>query len=446
MGRIHLIAMIVKVLRIPLHIFGFLQLRKERHVYQQNPNWYRFIPIGIITLLLVVRKCFYKLTYPEIILLSPYYFKDLESWNDNIQSVSFFVIMIWSLKKKKLLWQLVNEAQIHTIKLRFLLGKPLTFKCSKSVMRYGLILMLLLGSFVVKSLYLDYPYGEMKENLITISHKIRLRKIVSFTEYLMGLPRLMFVTVMSTHILYHVLTSGWLQTLGESRLHRNPRLFQFYLSCLICFQSRANLMAGHYFRMSYILLLYTLGYHFSKLLEYCRFEGKDVVQQFKSHDDLEDEAEWSGQDSDDSSKFLIESLSVLSWYLAMWMLLLAAAQCHQEEYLRLTRQTIWEIKFDGNDRETKKFVDGNSWQGQPFKKLDVIDVMFLSGFSIWDRQPISVYFLTEKFRKKSSSGVDLDSVAGHFRLLLNITIFAGMAYFAQQMELRHLHEYSKQQG
>jgi len=70
---------------------------------------------------------------------------------------------------------------------------------------------------------------------------------------------------------------------------------------------------------------------------------------------------------------------------------------------------------------------------------------FLLGISICDRQPVSICFMTTKFRKRNSTYINLDSIAGHFKLLLNLVISASIVYFVQQTELGHLQEYLKQE-
>jgi len=53
--------------------------------------------------------------------------------------------------------------------------------------------------------------------------------------------------------------------------------------------------------------------------------------------------------------------------------------------------------------------------------------------------------MTTKFRKRNSTYINVDSIAGHFKLLLNLVISASIVYFVQQTELGHLQEYLKQE-
>lgn len=69
---------------------------------------------------------------------------------------------------------------------------------------------------------------------------------------------------------------------------------------------------------------------------------------------------------------------------------------------------------------------------------------FLSGISICDRQPVSICFLTHKLRRNKFAYLSLNTIAGHFKLLLNLVVTAGIVYFVQQVELRHLQHYLKQ--
>lgn len=69
---------------------------------------------------------------------------------------------------------------------------------------------------------------------------------------------------------------------------------------------------------------------------------------------------------------------------------------------------------------------------------------FLSGISICDRQPVSICFITYKLRRNKFAYFSLNTIAGHFKLLLNLVVTAGIVYFVQQVELRHLQHYLEQ--
>ncbi|KAH8378737.1 hypothetical protein KR009_001012 [Drosophila setifemur] len=471
MARIHFIFGLVKVLRYPLSIFGFLQLKyiKSQKSFQQRDSCYRFVPVLLVTLILVLYLDRRVQLQKENDLVNSLKIESrpvenwFDKWNDDLQVMSIFLVMIWSLFRRALLWHLVNDAQLAHKKLKSLLGKRLTFNCSWLVFNYGIILTLLLIIFLGKILYLDLPHKESEANTIT------QKDLYEFLNYAMGLPRLMFVMIMALHILYHLINAGWLYSLANLRLPRNPKLFKFQLENLFPFQKRANLLAGLYFRVSYILFFWMVVIRLSDFLRHCRFDTKEFAQLQKSLDDREDEAEWDGVDFEKletSEDLLFKTSLTLSWHLAMWMLLIASAYTQQEEYYNLIEESF-EVEFDGKDLETKGFLSENSWNGHTFNKLDIIDMLvgyykififiskftniyiflqFHSGVCIGDLQSNSICFLTDRLTKKKSSYIDLDCVAGPFKFILNLSISAALGYFAQQLELRHLQAFIKQEA
>ncbi|XP_016969404.2 uncharacterized protein LOC108037363 [Drosophila rhopaloa] len=448
MARLRFIFNIVKVLRFPLHFFGLLQLRfsKSRKLYQQKANLCRFLPAIFISLILLLHRAVSSHWEKESQLVNNLNIEKrplrskTELWNENFTSLCFFLTLIWSLVKKDQLWKLINEAQLAYKNLKSLLGKQLILQCSWLIFIYAILLLLLLTIFGVQILVLNWPKMNGEPKTITLADLFQM------TNFIMGLPRIMFVLIMALHVLYHLMNAGWLQSLRELRLQRNLKLFQFQIHNIFSIQKRINILAGHYFRMSYICYLCIVAFRIAEFLQSFRFDSNEFVQQQKSQEDLEDEAIWDGQENlTTPTNPLMKSLLILSWHLALWMLLLAAAYLQQEEYLNIMKKS-WNFKSDENGCEMREFLDGNKWKGVAFKELDILDIMFFSGICICDRQRDSICFMSDRLRKKNSTYLNLVIIAGHLKLVLNILTFAGILYFVQQMEVRQLHKYLKQES
>ncbi|XP_017022698.1 uncharacterized protein Grl62a [Drosophila kikkawai] len=446
MARFHFIVKIVKVFRFAFSVLGLLQLsfNKSQKLYQHKANCCRFVTAIFIVLILFLYNLLSNAVEKENKLVNDLNIESRPA-NSELRSERFFSIfiflsLVWSWAKKNQLWNLVNEAQLTYKQIKSLLGKHLNLECSWLVLVYSIFLLLLLGVFGAKSLYYDLPKLVDEQNIITLDGLLQLLNLI------MGLPRLIIVLTISLHILYHLMNASWLQSLIELRLHRNLQLYQFQLNILIPSHKKLNILAGYYFRMCYICFLYMLAFRFNHFLQYCVFDSNQVTH--KTQYDLEDEAIWAGQDIDNLTNprdQLIKSLLILSWHLALVMLLLASAYMQQNEYLRLMQES-WNFKTDENNSEVKAFLAEKSWKGHTFKRMDILDIMFLSGVSICDHQPVSICFLTDRFRKKNPTYLNLDFIAGHFRLFFNVVISSGIVYFAQQMELRKLQEYLQQEG
>ncbi|KAH8296635.1 hypothetical protein KR054_009034 [Drosophila jambulina] len=448
MARFHFIVKIVEVFRFVFSFLGLLQLRfsQSQNEYQLRANCCQKLTAIFMVLILLLYNFISTALQRENELVNdlniePRHVKSKsELRNERLYSIFIFLTLVWSWAKRNQLWNLVNEAQLVYKKLSTLLGKRLKLECSWLVLIYSFILLLLLGIFCTKSLYYDWP--KVFDDQYTIS----LDGLFQLFNFMMGLPRLAVVLIMSLHIQFHLMNATWLQSLTEMRLHRNLQLYKYQLSILLPSHKRLNILAGYYFRMSYICFLYMLGFRFNHVLKFCLFDSNKVID--KTQNDLEDEAIWAGQDIEnltDPRDQLINSLLMLSWHLALIMLLLASAYIQQEDYFRIMQES-WNFKTDKNCSEIKAFLTASSWKGHTFKRMDILDIMFLSGISICDRQPVSICFLTDRFRKKNPTYLSLDLIAGHFRLLFNVIISSGIVYFAQQMELRKLQEYLQQEG
>ncbi|EDV38731.2 uncharacterized protein Dana_GF24940 [Drosophila ananassae] len=445
MSRIRFILAVVKAFRFPLFILGFLQLGKSR---KANRNCCRYASTICITLILCIHKQISVMVEKENELVNTLNIEfrplrnRLDLVSETTHSIYFFVTMIWSVMNRDQLRKLVDEAQLAYKRLRSLLGEHLAMECSWLAFIYGIVLILLIATFVAKTFYFDFPHLKGDAKTYTLSELFEL------IDYLVGLARHVFVLIMALHVLYHLICAGWLRSLKDLRLQRNLKWFQFQLHSLLPFQKSVNVVAGSYFKMTYTLFMFIVGLRLADFLQFCSFKAHEVVQQLKTQDDLEDEAAWDGQDISKihcTQSRARASFLLLSWHLALWMLLIAAANCQQREYLCLIRET-WRAEFDGKDMEAKKLVASKSANGLSFKKLDIIDLMFLSGISISERQPFSFCFLTDKLGKRNPAYLDLDSVAGQFKHLLNLALWASIVYFAQQMEIRHLQTHFKQEA
>ncbi|XP_020814341.1 uncharacterized protein LOC110188807 [Drosophila serrata] len=448
MARFHFIVKIVKAFRFAFSALGLLQLRfsESRKEYQHKANCCRiFIAIFMVLILLLFNFVSTALEKENELVNAlniearPVNSKS-ELRNERVYSIFIFLTLVWSWLKKNVLYNLVNESQLAYKQLRFLLGKYLKIECSWLIFTYSIILLLLLGIFGVKSLLYDWP------KVFDAEHNVTIDGLFQLFNFLMGLPRLMIVLIMSLHILYQLMNAAWLQSLTELRLHRNLQLYQLQLNILFPTHKKLNILAGYYFRMAYICFMYMLAFRFNHFQQNFIFDSNKVIH--KSQNDLEDEAIWAGQDIDnlsDSSDQMIKSLLLLTWHLALVMLLFASAYIQQKEYLKLMQKS-WYYTTDENISEIKSFLAEKSWKGHTFKRMDILDIMFLSGISIHDCQSVSICFLTDRFRKKNPTYLNLNLIAGHFRLLCNVIISSGIVYFAQQMELWKLQEYLQQKG
>ncbi|XP_033161606.1 uncharacterized protein LOC117141956 [Drosophila mauritiana] len=450
MARLRFILKIAKVLRFPLHFFGILQLRfsDSQQVYQQRANCCRFLTAVFITLILLLHKLFSYELQKESELVNLLKIEkrplrsELELWNENLTSICIFLTLVCSLVNKNELWKLINEAQLTYKQLKSLLGKHLVLECSWDVLIHGLLLILLLSVLVVDVIFFNWPKASGEPNTV------KFTKLHQISDYMMGIPRLLFVLIMALRILYHLINAGWLQCLAMLRLQRNLKLFQFQLRSIFSNQKGANILAGHYFKVSSMCFLWIMAFRIAELIQFLKYDYDELVQQQKSQEDLEDEAVWEGEENSrqpNLQELLMKPLLILSWHFALWILLLAAAYTQQKEYSNLMAKS-WNFKSDENGCEMKEFLDEICWTGHAFKQLDILDLLFLSGITICDRQPVSVCFITYKFklRRNKSAYIGLNTIAGHFKLLLNLLVTAGVVYFVQQVELRHLQHYLEQ--
>lgn len=374
MSRIRFILAVGKAFRFPLFILGFLQLGKSR---KGKSNCCRYASTVFITIVLCIHKQISVMVEKENELVNTLNIEirplrnRLDLVSETTHSIYFFVTMIWSVMNGYQLRKLVDEAQLAYKRLKSLLGEHLALECSWLVFICGIVLILLIVIFVAKTFYFDYPHLKGQPNTYT------LNELFVLMDYLVGLARQVFVLIMALHVQYHLICAGWLRSLKELRLQRNLKLFQFQLQSLLPFQKSVNVVAGSYFKMTYTLFMFIVGLRLADFLQFCSFESHEVVQQLKTQDDLDDEAAWDGQDINKISSTqsrVIASFLLLSWHLALWTLLIAAANCQQREYLCLIRET-WRAEFDGTDMEAKKLVASKSTNGLSFKKLDIIDLM-----------------------------------------------------------------------
>ncbi|XP_016996366.2 uncharacterized protein Grl62a [Drosophila takahashii] len=448
MPRLRFIFNIAKELRFPLHFFGLLQLKycESRKVYQQRANLCRFLPAIFISLILLFHNHVSNSLDEENKLVNSLNIEKrpqrsgIEIWNEKLTNIWIFMTLIWSLMRKDQLWKLINEAQLAYKHLKSLLGKHLMLECSWLFFIYGLILLLLLAVFGVNLLYFCIPKFNSESKTFTFED------LYHVSNYIMGIPRLMFTLIITMHILYHLINAGWLQSLGKLRLQRNLKLFQFQLRTIFSIQKNTNILAGHYFKISYICYTYMIVFRIAEFVQLLRFDTNEFVQRQKSQEDLEDEADWEGQENGTNPRgSLMKSVLILSWHLALWILLLAAAYKQQEEYFELMEKS-WSYKTDENGCEMKEFLAESSWNGHSFKQLDILDLMFLSGISICEYQPSSICFVTIKLRKKNLTYINLNIISRPFKFLLNLVTSASIVYFVQQMELRHLQEYLKREA
>jgi len=376
MPRLRFIFNIVKVLRFPLHFFGLLQLRfsESQKVYQQRANLCRFLPTILISLIFFFHMLLSNQCEKESELLNYLNIEKrplrnrIELWNENLTTILIFLTLIWSLTKKDQLWKIIDDAQSAYKELRFLMGKHLILECSWLVFIYGILLIILLAIFGVNILLFNWPK-------ITVEHRtITLTEIFKVSNYIMGLPRLMFVLIMALHILYHLINAGWLQSLKKLRLQRNLKLYQFQLRNIFSLQRNMNISAGHYFKMSYICYLCVVAFRIVEFLQFLRLDSYELVQKQKSQEDLEDEADWEGQEyGKNLGDPLLKTLLILSWHLALWMLLLAAAYKQQDEYFSMIEKS-WSYKSDTNVCEIKEFLAEKFRKGHTFKQLDILDL------------------------------------------------------------------------
>lgn len=379
MARLRFIVNIAKVLRFPLHFFGLLQLRfsDSQQVYQQRANCCRFLPAVFITMILFLHKLFSYELQKESKLVNLLKIEkrtlktELELWNENLTSIYIFLTLVCSLVNKNELWKLINEAQLTYKQLKSLLGKHLVLKCSCDVLIHGLLLILLLAVMVVDIIFFNWPKASGKRNTVTLT------ELHQIFDYIMGIPRLLFVLIMAMRILYHLISAGWLQCLGMLRLQRNLKLYQFQLRSIFYNQKCANILAGHYFKVSYMYFLWMMAFRIAELMQFFKYDYDELVQKQKSQEDLEDEAIWEGEQNSrqqNLQELLMKPLLILSWHFALWMLLLAAAYTQQKEYSTLMAKS-WNFKSDENGCEMKEFLDEICWTGHAFKQLDILDLL-----------------------------------------------------------------------
>ncbi|KQS43135.1 uncharacterized protein LOC26526118 [Drosophila erecta] len=448
MARLRFILNIAKVLRFPSHFFGLLQLRfnTSQQTYQQRPNFCRFLPAVFITLILLLHKLSSYGLERENKLVNVLQIEkrplrsELELWSENLTSIYIFLTLVCSLVNKNELWKLINEAQTNYKKLKSLLGKHLVLECSWVVLIYVILLLLLLAMMLVNIVFLNWPKTSGEPNTVTVAELHQL------SDYIMGIPRLFFVLIMALRILFHLINAGWLQCLRMLRLQRNLKLYQFQLRNIFSNQKGVNILAGHYFKVSYMCFLCMIAFRIAEFLQFFKYNADELVQKQKSQDDLDDEAFWEGQEDSRQPNLkepLMTPLLILSWHFALWMLLLAAAYTQQKEYCNLMEKS-WNFKSDEHDCEMKEFLDENCWTGHAFKQLDILDLLFFSGIPICDHQPVSICFITNKLRNSNSVYFSLNTIARHFKLLLNLVVAAGIVYIVQQVELRHLQQYLEQ--
>ncbi|XP_034656203.1 uncharacterized protein LOC117893630 [Drosophila subobscura] len=448
MSRIHWLWKALQVFRFIFHSFGLLQLRFSRtqRLFTHRYNCFRYIPFIFVVCILILHQLARNRLEIENSMMNTLEIESRPPADrfrlkcEYLRSLMYFMAMIWALVRHKSLWHLINQSQMAYKQLRTLLGRHLILECTWRTLIYGGILLLLLSLMGYNIFCLDFPLIEDATNARKI---YSAKEIYNITNYLMGIPRLILVLLIALHILYHLLYAGWLQSLQNLRLDRNLKCFQLLLRMIFPVQKRANLLAGFYFRVSYDCFVFLIAIRIVEFLRLLRFDSNELLQQQKSRDDLEDEAAWNGKSFEDlptPTERLRESIYLLSWHLALWLLLLAAAQLQQWEYQTLM-DNCWQIKFEEtkNNFELKKINSEQRKTGMS-SHLDIIDIMFHSQISIFDHQRISICFVSGRL-KKQTSFLTLNTILVHCKLLLNIVICTAIVYFVQQAEITELQSY-----
>ncbi|XP_034133554.1 uncharacterized protein LOC117587157 [Drosophila guanche] len=449
MSRIHWLWKALQVFRFIFHSFGLLQLRFSRtqRLFTHRYNCFRYIPFILVVCILILHQLARNRLEMENTMMNTLEIESrppADSFRlkcEYLRSLTYFMAMIWALVRHKSLWHLVNQSQMAYKQLRSLLGRHLVLECTWRTLIYGGILLFMLSLMGYKLLWLEFP---LIENAMNAQRKMYTTKeIYNIANYLMGIPRLILVLLIALHILYYLLNAGWLQSLQNLRLDRNLKCFQLLLRMIFPVQKRVNLLAGFYFRVSYDCFVFLISIRTVEFLRLLRFDSNELLQQQKSRDDLEDEAAWNGIDFEDlptPTERLRESIYLLSWHLALWLLLLAAAQLQQWEYQSLM-DNFWQIKFE----KRKTNFEQNKINSEQRKTgmtsyLDIIDIMFHSQIAIFDHQRNSICFLSGRLTKRTSF-LTLNTILVHFKLLLNIVIFTAIVYFVQQAEITELQSY-----
>ncbi|XP_017156869.1 uncharacterized protein LOC108165347 [Drosophila miranda] len=435
MSRIQWLWKALKVFRFLFHSLGLLQLRfsRSRRLYTHRYNCCRYIPCIFVACILLLHQMARQRLEMENALMN-----SLETDSrpptdgfsvrcEYLQSLMYLVAMIWSLIRHKSLWQLVNQSQMSYKQLKTLLGMHLILECSWQALVYGGALLLLLFLMGYKTFWLDFPLIEHAQRRI-----LTVNDMHNIANYLMGIPRLIFVLLISLHILYHLLHAGWLQSLQNLRLDRNLKCFQLLLRMLYPLQRKLNLLAGLYFRVTYDCFVCLIAIRIVAFARLLRFDATQVLQQQKSRDDLEDEAAWNGKNLHDLTspeQLLRESLYLLAWHLALWLLLLAAAHLQQGEYQSLIDNCWQESRIPSKERKTGMEAH-----------VDILDIMFQSQISVFDHQRISICFLSRRIGKLTCS-LTLNTALGQWKLRLNLVIGLAVVYFVQQTEIKQLQSY-----
>jgi len=118
-----------------------------------------------------------------------------------------------------------------------------------------------------------------------------------------------------------------------------------------------------------------VAFRIAAFLQFLRFDSNKLVQNQKSQEDLEEEADWEGQENGKNlGDPLLKALLILFWHLALWMLLLAAAYKQQDEYFSMMQKS-WNYKSDEKGCEMNEFFVEKSWNGHTFKQLDILDLL-----------------------------------------------------------------------
>ncbi|XP_022232758.2 uncharacterized protein LOC111081116 [Drosophila obscura] len=440
MSRIRWLWKVLRVFRFVFHSLGLLQLRfsRSQRVYTHRYNCYRYIPCIFVVCIFLLHQVARNRLEVENAMMNTLEIESRPPADtfrircEYLRSSVYVVAMIASLIRHKSLWHLVNQSQMAYKQMKALLGRHLALECSCRPLIYAGILLFLLLLMGYKMFWLEFPPIE------DVQRKIYTAKdIYNISNYLMGIPRLIFMLLIALHIVFHLLNAGWLQSLQNLRLNRNLKCFQLLLRMIFPIQKRVNLLAGFYFRVSYDCFVFLIAIRIVEFSRILHFDSNELLQQQKSRDDLEDEAAWNGKNLEDlpcPKELLKESIYLLSWHLALWLLLLAAAQLQQCEYQSLIEH-CWHIKF-----EEKIKSNSNQGKTEMASQFDIIDILFHSQINILDHQRISICFLSGKLRKRTSF-LTLNTILVHFKLLLNVVIFMAIVYLIQQGEIAELQSY-----
>ncbi|XP_046867696.1 uncharacterized protein LOC124460587 [Drosophila willistoni] len=261
----------------------------------------------------------------------------------SIHRLFYGVVPLWSLWRNWELWHLINQAQKAYKHLKNLLGRDFRLECSWTLFVNGLLFIIFIILGVFKTIWLGYP---------TTKSELPQYGSYKLCNYILDISYCIFFVILALHLYYHILHACLCESLNGLILKNNQNLIKGLFQALP-YLRRMNYIAGFYFNASYICLLLLICNRCIHFLELLKIDDTELLlENRKSLEDMEQEAEWAGQDWQmvESGNPLTEAAITLAWLLGIWILVLSAAGLQQIAHHKFAEK-LSDLDFPFNAEE-----------------------------------------------------------------------------------------------